>query len=47
MQQFRLEILVTVNTIDTVSEDEVTKHMEGYLEEYDIGNAEVADCKEI
>jgi ABC-type uncharacterized transport system ATPase subunit len=47
MQQFIVEVLVTVNTLDTVSETEVQKHMESYLEEYDIGNAEVQDCKEI
>jgi len=47
MQQFRVELVVTVNTLDTVSEAEVQRHLEGYLEDFDIGNAEVQECKEI
>lgn len=47
MQHFRVEILVTVNTLDTVSETEVQDAIKGCLEEFDGGTAEVQDCKEI
>jgi len=47
MQQFRVELLVTVNTIDTVSAAEVQKDMEEYTEEYHGGNIEVCEVKEV
>ena len=47
MQQFRIEILVTVNTVDTVSEAEVQESIKACLDEFDGGTAEVQVCDEV
>lgn len=58
MQNFRVEILVTVNTLEKVSEAEVQDAIKGCLEEFDglynwkrssklSTTAEIQDCNKI
>jgi hypothetical protein len=55
MQQFKVEILVTVNTVKTVSEAEVLEYVKDYMGAedidgvplFDIGGVEVEECNEI
>lgn len=47
MQKFRVEVLVTVNTADGVSEDNVTEAMDELLSEFDGGTVEIQTCQEL
>lgn len=55
MQQFLVQVLVTVNTIETVSGAEVREYVKDYMESVDedglpmfaIGGVEIQDCSEV